>query len=74
MIEQATANRPTDRYASIDQFISAVAGAIGLDLPKPALTPLRNPYKGLSAFREADTGDFFGRSEGVSELVGLLGD
>ena len=41
---------------------------------EPALTPLRNPYKGLSAFQEADTEDFFGRSEAVSELVGLLTD
>ncbi len=74
VIEQATADLPSDRYPSIDEFISAVGGAIGLDVPEPALTPLRNPYKGLSAFREADSEDFFGRSEAVSELVGLLAD
>ena len=74
MIELATADRPTDRYESIDQFMSAVGGAIGLDVPKPPLTRLRNPYKGLSAFQESDSGDFFGRSEGVSELVGLFAD
>ena len=74
VIEQATSDLPADRYPSIDEFISAVAGAIGLDVPEPALTPLRNPYKGLSAFQEADTEDFFGRSEAVSELVGLLAD
>ncbi len=74
VIEQATADLPSDRYPSIDELISAVAGAIGLDVPEPALTPLRNPYKGLSAFREADSEDFFGRSEAVSELVGQLTD
>ncbi len=74
VIEQATADLPADRYPSIDEFISAVGGAIGLDVPEPAVAPLRNPYKGLSAFQEADTGDFFGRSEAVSELVGLLAE
>ena len=74
MIEQATADLPADRYQSIDEFISAVGGAIGLDVPEPALTHLRNPYKGLSAFQESDSGDFFGRSEVVSDLVELLAD
>ena len=74
VIEQATADLPSDRYPSIDELISAVAGAIGLDVPEPALTPLRNPYKGLSAFQEADSGDFFGRSGAVSDLVELLAE
>ena len=74
VIERATTDLPADRYPSIDEFLSAVGGAIGLDVPEPAATPLRNPYKGLSAFQESDTGDFFGRSEAVSELVGLLAD
>ena len=72
VIDEATADLPADRYPSIDEFILAVGDAIGLDVPKPALTRLRNPYKGLSAFQESDSGDFFGRSEVVSDLVGLL--
>jgi DNA-binding SARP family transcriptional activator/WD40 repeat protein len=31
-----------------------------------------NPYKGLRAFDEADAAAFFGRSEAVDELVGLI--
>ena len=74
VVEQATSDLPADRHPSIDEFISAVGGAIGLDVPKPTLKRLRNPYKGLSAFQESDSGDFFGRSEAVSDLVGLLAD
>jgi DNA-binding SARP family transcriptional activator/serine/threonine protein kinase len=74
VIEQATADLPAARYPSMDEFISAVGGAIGLDVPESDLAPLRNPYKGLSAFQEADSGDFFGRSGAVSDLVELLAE
>lgn len=43
--------------------------------PAPKATPdfePRNPYKGLQAFREDDTGDFFGREALIRELVGAL--
>ena len=46
VIEQATSDRPADRHRSIDEFISAVAGAIGLDVPEPALTPTAQPLQG----------------------------
>ena len=74
VIERATSDLPADRYPSIDEFLSAVGGAIGLEVLEPAVAPMRNPYKGLAAFQEADTEDFFGRYEAVSELVGLLTD
>jgi DNA-binding SARP family transcriptional activator len=35
--------------------------------------PIRNPYKGLRAFGEADASDFFGREALSSELVERLG-
>lgn len=38
----------------------------------PATLPIRNPYKGLRAFSEADAGDFFGREALVDELVAAL--
>lgn len=43
--------------------------------PKPAPDPPpepRNPYKGLSAFQEADAGDFFGREALVTRLADRL--
>jgi DNA-binding SARP family transcriptional activator/ABC-type glycerol-3-phosphate transport system substrate-binding protein len=49
-----------------------------LDAPAPASPdeplPVRNPYKGLRAFSEADTEDFFGREALVDELVARIDD
>ncbi|NDJ53782.1 MAG: hypothetical protein GYB68_11940 [Chloroflexi bacterium] len=39
-----------------------------LDFPEP-----ENPYKGLYAFEEADSADFFGRRDLVEQLLGRLG-
>lgn len=44
-----------------------------LDLPRPRGTS-RNPYKGLRAFHEADSGDFFGREVLVARLVDRLAE
>jgi DNA-binding SARP family transcriptional activator len=47
-----------------------------LDLPTPLAAattgPARNPYKGLRAFGEADSADFFGRDALVGRLVARL--
>ena len=37
--------------------------------PATMTTEVRNPYKGLRPFREADAGDFFGREAFVARLV-----
>lgn len=50
----------------------------GLDLKSSApiaprdSMPIRNPYKGLRAFSEADASDFFGREALVAELVARI--
>jgi DNA-binding SARP family transcriptional activator/ABC-type glycerol-3-phosphate transport system substrate-binding protein len=49
-----------------------------LDLEVPASAPaargaVRNPYKGLRAFTEGDSDDFFGREALVDELVAAIG-
>ncbi|WP_052665622.1 extracellular solute-binding protein [Nitriliruptor alkaliphilus] len=36
------------------------------------LGPVRNPYKGLRAFSETDTADYFGREALVADLLGRL--
>jgi|GEM_PF-1067258 len=42
--------------------------------PLPEVSNPRNPYKGLRSFRASDSGDFFGRSTLVEELVAELTD
>ncbi len=42
--------------------------------PDTAPTPIRNPYKGLRAFGEADARDFFGRETMSRQLVERLGE
>lgn len=71
---RAMAPAPADRYASIDEFLEALADAMG-SATEPAATTLelRNPYKGLRAFGEADAPDFFGRDRLVAELEDAIG-
>jgi DNA-binding SARP family transcriptional activator/WD40 repeat protein len=60
-------------YARIEDFLRALRRAVGVDSVAPAavpeLTEVRNPYKGLQAFQEADAEDFYGRDELVERLV-----
>jgi WD40 repeat protein/DNA-binding SARP family transcriptional activator/energy-coupling factor transporter ATP-binding protein EcfA2 len=46
----------------------------GIAAPMEAPRAIRNPYKGLQAFAEADARDFFGREAIGRELVERLGD
>ncbi len=69
----ATERPPEDRYASIDEFLEALADPMGGATEPVAIVPeLRNPYKGLRAFGEADAPDFFGRDHLVTELVDVV--
>jgi DNA-binding SARP family transcriptional activator/WD40 repeat protein len=72
--DKATAQREADRFPSLGSFLAAWNEGSGREWTRSAPSPLRNPYKGLSAFREADSGDFFGRSGTVTELIELLVD
>ncbi|MDH3682764.1 MAG: protein kinase, partial [Acidimicrobiia bacterium] len=85
-VAKATAARPGDRFASVDDFVRAFQ-------PSPAAATadrdvdgvgragtvtvvsterMANPYKGLRAFHDADADDFFGRQQLVEELVDRL--
>jgi DNA-binding SARP family transcriptional activator/WD40 repeat protein len=72
VIERATAQREADRFPSVGEFLAAWNEGSGREASRSGPAQLRNPYKGLSAFQEADSRDFFGRSESVTELVELL--
>ncbi len=81
VIQQATAKRPSDRYANVMEmaaaFRSAVQGISG-EPAAPAVTPvvepLYNPYKGLRSFQEADADDFYGREGLVEQLIAGVAD
>lgn len=79
VIAQATALDPTERFATIVDFVQALhaegdARATPSDV-KPAthVVLAKNPYMGLRAFDQGDDEQFFGRERLVSELVERLG-
>jgi DNA-binding SARP family transcriptional activator/WD40 repeat protein len=74
VIERATAQRDADRFPSMGDFLAAWNEGSGREQTRSGPSPLRNPYKGLSAFEEVDAGDFFGRSASVAELVEMLAE
>ena len=69
VIEDATATKSGDRYATMEELLEGYGQAVGVSEPLPGLTSLRNPYKGLEAFSEADAGDFYGRADAVDQLL-----
>ncbi len=62
--------RDTDASTSEIQRVMATDG--GLILTGLSPQQVKNPYKGLKAFDEADSGDFFGREELTERLVERL--
>ncbi|MEO8611879.1 MAG: protein kinase [Chloroflexota bacterium] len=70
--ESATVSSPsfTQSTTSPKVMISPVGRTLPVDLP---LEP-ENPYKGLRAFQEADSHDFFGRNALVDRLLKRLSD
>ncbi len=75
VVARATATEPSDRYADVSDFAAALRAALSTDAGPRTVDAgkLRNPYKGLQAFREADAGDFFGREAAARELAAMLG-
>ena len=73
VIGRATAKDPDDRFSHIEEIATALRAALeGTHVaPQPA-GPIRNPYKGLRAFLEADALDFFGRETVVKRLLQSL--
>jgi WD40 repeat protein len=74
VIRRATAPDPGDRFGEISELVLAFHSAVASTSDtRPAGPPSligRNPYKGLSAFNEADAADFYGREELVVRLYG----
>ncbi len=68
--------RERNYYSALDELVTCLKKNIMLSTPEMTSLPAqafswepRNPYKGLKAFTQDDTGDFFGRDALVYELV-----
>ena len=74
LIDDAEPSQPARAAAFVD---AARAALISASLPAAAPSPteaLRNPYRGLRAFTEAEAPDFFGRSAIVRQVVDRFAD
>ncbi|MGH2540619.1 MAG: BTAD domain-containing putative transcriptional regulator, partial [Actinomycetota bacterium] len=76
VLERATARDPLARYPDASSLASAFRFALEAGAQLAALpgVELRNPYKGLRAFGEPDTPDFFGREDLTARLAARLGE
>ena len=76
IVARATAKSPGDRYASMTELMASVpaiaASTGGRPTTATLVGELVNPFKALSAFREADAGDFHGRDRLVARFVEVL--
>jgi WD40 repeat protein len=81
VLQKATAKKPAERYATVSEMAAAFRRALSGSEAEtqewsgptiPAMVELRNPYKGLHAFGESDTEDFFGRETLVQQLLARL--
>ena len=70
VIGRATAKDAKDRFSDALELAAAVRAALQGDASSVTVPAgeIRNPYKGLRAFLEADAADFFGR-EGVTKRL-----
>lgn len=69
---RATDENPAARFENVEQFLEELRAAVGSAHVEP-VREMRNPYKGLRAFAEADAPDFFGRERLVEECVEEIG-
>jgi serine/threonine protein kinase len=73
VIQKATEKEPGQRYPDVNQLAQAFRAVVDPETITVAEeTELRNPYKGLRSFEEADSGDFFGRDQLVGRLLERL--
>ncbi len=76
VLATAMATDPADRYPDVETMAAAVRTALSGSrrVWVRASLPVRNPYKGLHAFAEADAPDFFGREALVARLLARLAE
>ncbi|MBA3289502.1 MAG: protein kinase, partial [Acidimicrobiia bacterium] len=73
VVRRATDPDPRRRQQSIDELIGELRDALSVPAsPSTTFLPTRNPYRGLEAFEQADSDDFYGRDRSVAEMVAVL--
>jgi WD40 repeat protein/DNA-binding SARP family transcriptional activator len=74
LIAKATAKDVGERFTDPLEVAAAFRVILeGSAAPREEPREMRNPYKGLRAFLEADAGDFFGREAVTNRLLRRLG-
>ena len=72
-IARATAKDATERFSDALELAAAFRAALeGTPIVAQPVGEIRNPYKGLRAFLEADAADFFGRETVTRRLLRRL--
>jgi DNA-binding SARP family transcriptional activator/ABC-type glycerol-3-phosphate transport system substrate-binding protein len=75
VIRRATAKDAGDRFSEITMISAELRAALeGTHVALEPAGPMRNPYKGLRAFLEADAVDFFGREAVTKRLLQSLAE
>lgn len=78
VLQRATAKNLSYRYPDVLSlaldFRNALLGQQAEIPVTDTMEPVRNPYKGLRAFEEADAGDFFGRAGLIRRLLASLAE
>ena len=88
IIQRATAKDPSVRYPDavslVNEFQQAIQlesnvieirdSTLELNPTELEFLDVKNPYKGLRAFQQADSADFFGRSEMIERILGRLAE
>ncbi len=64
---------PDGPFDDVSAFTRALLDALRAAPIEPSTAPLRNPYKGLRPFQQADAADFFGRERLTERLIARLG-
>ena len=73
VVRRATDPDPRRRQQSIDELMGELRAAFSVPAaPTATFVPTRNPYRGLEAFEQADSDDFYGRDRSVAEMVAIL--
>ncbi len=77
VIQRATQKEPAKRFPDVEALAQAFRLAINPETTTPPEVPamlleVRNPYKGLRPFQEADSTDFFGRDQLIQCLLDRL--
>lgn len=77
VVARATDDLPAKRQADMEEFLQQLRRANGITVSDGARQKspvgVRNPYRGLHAFTEADAIDFHGRDTLTGQLVGAVG-